>query len=168
MSRPQEKKASRPTVEVRLAGPGDEAAIAEVLFEAFSMSRDGYTPEAFAAVTPDADEISKRFAEGANWVATLDNEIVGTVSVVPEPEWLYIRSLGIRPTALRRGIASKLLTVVEKYAREHGFEKLFLYTTYFSKGAIELYEKSGFTRGRDTTAEEWFGTPGLEMWKELS
>src|SRR3954463_10990479 len=116
MSRPQEKKVSQP--EIRLALSGDEAAIAEVLFEAFSMSREGYTPEAFAAVTPDANEVSQRFEEGANWVATLDGEIVGTVSVVPEPEWLYIRSLGIRPTALRLGIASKLLSTAEEYARE--------------------------------------------------
>lgn len=166
MSRPQEKKAPQP--EIRLAQCGDEPAIAKVLFQAFSMYRDGYTTEAFAAVTPDTGEVAKRFEEGPTWVATIEEEILGTVSVVPEPEWLYIRSLAVRPTAFRLGIGSKLLMAVEEYGREHGFGKLFLYTTYFSKGAIELYEKNGFTRGRDTAADEWFGTPGLEMWKDLN
>jgi len=167
MSRPVAKKASQQTVDVRLAGPADADAIAEVLFEAFSMSRDGYTAEAFEAVTPNAHEVLARFEEGPMWVATLDDDVVGTVSVVPEPDWLYIRSMAVRPTAMRLGIGSRLLDAVDKYGREQDFEKLFLYTTYFSKGAIELYEKNGFTRGRDTTAEEWFGTPGLEMWKQL-
>ena len=167
MSRSATTKASRQTVEVRLAGAEDATAVSEVLLEAFSMYRDGYTPEAFVQVTPDAAEVTRRFEEGPIWVATLGGVVVGTVSVNPEPEWLYIRSMAVRPTALRLGIAGNLLAVVEAYAREQGFATLFLYTTYFSTGAIELYEKNGFRRGRDTTAEEWFGTPGLEMWKDL-
>jgi N-acetylglutamate synthase-like GNAT family acetyltransferase len=154
-------------LDIRLAGADDAPVIAEVLLKAFSMFRKHYTADAFAAVTPSAEEIKKRFDEGPMWVATLDRQIVGTVSVVAEPEWLYIRSMAVGPTALRLGIGSRLLAAVEKYARGEGFEKLFLYTTYFSAGAVELYEKNGFTRGRDTSAEEWFGTPGLEMWKDL-
>jgi len=57
--------------------------------------------------------------------------------------------------------------VIEEYAISEGFEKLFLYTTYFSTGAVELYEKHGYIRGRDTTADEWYGTPGLAMEKIL-
>lgn len=160
------KRVSQP--DLRLAVPGDETAIAEVLLEAFAMFRDGYTDEAFAAVTPSVSEVEKRFAEGPMWVAACDGDIVGTVSVVAEPEWLYIRSMAVRPTAVRLGIGSRLLAAAEQYARSEGFEKLFLYTTYFSTGAVELYERNGFYKGRDTTAEEWFGTPGLEMWKDLN
>lgn len=164
MSEP--KKASVP--EVRLAVPGDETAIAKVLFEAFSRFREDYTPESFSIVTPSSDEVAKRFTEGPMWVAEDSGEIVATVSVLPEPEWLYIRSMAVSPAAQGLGIAHRLLDAIEEYAIGEGFERLFLYTTYFSIGAIELYEKHGFVRGRDTTAEEWFGTPGLAMEKKLT
>ncbi len=165
MSRQRAKKASE--LEVRLARPGDESAISEVLLEAFSRFRDEYTPESFAIVTPSADEVATRFGEGPMWVADDNGDIVATVSVLPEPEWLYIRSMAVSPAAQGLGIAHRLLDAIEEYAVAEGFSKLFLYTTYFSKGAIELYEKHGFVRGRDTTAEEWFGTPGLAMEKNI-
>ncbi len=165
MSVPETKRASVP--KIRLAIPGDESAIAKVLFEAFSRFRNDYTPESFAIVTPSADEVATRFDEGPMWVAEDERGIVATVSVLPEPEWLYIRSMAVSPSAQGLGIAHLLLDAIEEYAIREGFERLFLYTTYFSKGAIELYEKHGFVRGRDTTAEEWFGTPGLAMDKKI-
>lgn len=168
MSRPQAKRASPlDAVDVRLATPDDASEISRVLFESFSTFRDAYTPEAFEVVTPSPDAIFARFAEGPMWVASVNETIVGTASVLPEPEWLYIRSLGVVPEARGLGIANKMLAAIEEYAVAEGFDKLFLYTTYFSTGAIELYEKNGFTRGRDTTAEEWYGTPGLAMEKSL-
>lgn len=154
-------------IEIRIAKPEEAGAIVEVLREAFGLFEKEYTPESFAIVTPDADEIVARFNKGPQWIAVKDSEIVGTVSAVPEPEWLYIQSLAVRPSAQGLGVAHKLLDAVEQYAVDNGFDRLFLYTTYFSTGAIELYEKHGFVRGRDTTAEEWYGTPGLEMDKKL-
>jgi N-acetylglutamate synthase-like GNAT family acetyltransferase len=161
------KRVSEHRVEIRLAIPADSAAISEVLLEAFSTYRSEYTPEAFEIVTPDPQEVEERFTEGPMWVAVKDGSVIGTVSVVPEPEWLYIRSMAISPGAQGQGIGHKLLDVVEEYAVENVFDQLFLYTTYFSVGAIELYEKHGFIRGRDTTAQEWYGTPGLAMDKKL-
>jgi len=167
MSKPETKKASVHDVEIRLATRDDAAAISRVLLESFSTFREGYTPEAFEIVTPSAELILERFAEGPMWVAVRDEKIVGTASVLPEPEWLYVRSMAVLPDARGMGIAGKLLDVIEEYAMSEGFEKLFLYTTYFSTGAVELYEKHGYIRGRDTTADEWYGTPGLAMEKIL-
>ena len=92
---------------------------------------------------------------------------MATVSVVPEPEWLYIRSMAVSPTAQGLGVGGKLLEAVEIYAIENGFERLFLYATNFSANAIRLYERNGFQLGRYTTAEEWFGTPGRSMEKKI-
>jgi GNAT superfamily N-acetyltransferase len=167
MSKPEMKKASVHDVEIRLATRDDAATISEVLLESFSTFRDQYTPEAFEIVTPSAELIIERFAEGPMWVAIVDDKIVGTASVLPEPEWLYVRSMAVVPSARGMGIATKLLDVIEAYAIGERFEKLFLYTTYFSTGAVELYEKHGYIRGRDTTADEWYGTPGLAMEKNL-
>lgn len=154
-------------IDIRLAKPDDAGKIAEILREAFSMYKALYTPEAFEVVTPTAEEVIKRFDEGPMWVAVKGDDALGTVSVLPEPEWLYIRSMAVRPSAQGLGIGHKLMDAVEEYAIENDFDRLFLYTTYFSTGAIELYEKHGFIRGRDTTAEEWYGTPGLAMDKKI-
>lgn len=165
MSRPVEKKASG--LEIRLAEPADSAAIASVLFEAFATHREHYTAEAFEVVTPSADEIGGRFVEGPIWIAELDGEAVGTVSLTTEPEGFYIRSMAVRPGVQGLGIGHRLLDALNEYVEDGKTRRIFLYTTYFVPGAKELYEKHGFSWVRDTTAEEWYGTPGLEMDKFL-
>jgi ribosomal protein S18 acetylase RimI-like enzyme len=154
-------------VQVRLALEDDAEIIADILREAFAEFDNEYTAEALRYVTPTADEIRERFSEGPMWVALLGDEIVGTVSAVPEPDWLYIRSMAVSPAAQGHGVGGLLLKTLEEYARSSGIDTLFLYTTHFSTDAIRLYEKHGFIKGRETTAEEWCGTPGLEMWKYL-
>lgn len=154
-------------IQIRLAAAKHAESIARILFEAFSEFESEYTSEAFGVVTPPPDEIIRRFDEGPMWVAVRDDEIVATVSVVAEPEWLYIRSMAVLPKAQGFGVGRLLLNAVEEYGIENGFDRLFLYTTYFSPGAIRLYEKNGFQRGRDTTADEWYGTPGLAMDKKI-
>lgn len=152
---------------IRLATAEDTPGISEVLFAAFSPFREEYTSEAFEAVTPKPDEIRGRFDEGPIWVGVDEGKIVGTVSVVPEPEWLYIRSMAVSPWAQGLGIGGKLLGVIELYAVENGFDRLYLYTTNVLAGAIRLYERHGFTLDRYTPPEEWFGVAGQGMDKKL-
>lgn len=154
-------------VTVRLAAAEDAESIAQVLLEAFGQYRSHYTPEAFEVVTPDADEISGRFAEGPQWVAEMNGEIVGTVSMTTEPEGLYVRSMAVSPNAQGNGVGHRLLEATDEFAAGTDIERVFLYTTYFVPGAKEMYEKHGFEWVRDTTAEEWYGTPGLEMDKSV-
>lgn len=152
---------------LRLATTDDSAAIADVLREAFTPFREHYTDEAFAVVTASADVISSRFAEGPIWVAELNGKVIGTVSLTTEPEGLYIRSMAVRRGAQGLGIGHKLLDALNDHVFGGQIERIFLYTTYFVPGAKELYEKHGFKWVRDTSAEEWYGTPGLEMDKKL-
>ncbi len=169
MSEPGMKLASEPdAIAVRLANENDSAAIADVLHAAFSQFEQEYTPESFAIVTPSADEVATRFVEGPLWVAERGGHVVGTVSVTTEPEGMYIRSMAVHPEAQGLGIGHKLLDAVDEYFRSSELGRIFLYTTYFVPGAKEMYEKHGFTWVRDTTADEWYGTPGLEMEKEIS
>ena len=154
-------------IQIRLAVVDEAGIIAEVIRQAFVPLENDYTPESFAIVTPPTEEVALRFDEGPIWLALKGGEIVATVSVVPEPEWLYIRSMAVSPTAQGLGVGGKLLEAVEIYAIENGFERLFLYATNFSANAIRLYERNGFQLGRYTTAEEWFGTPGRSMEKKI-
>lgn len=163
MSRPG--KAS--VLEVRLARPEEARAISDLIYEAFAPFEPEYTPGAFEYTTPKSDEVGKRFEEGPIWVAERDGEMVGTVSGLPEGERFYIRSMAIKPSVQRGGIGQSLLETLEAYARDNGFEKLYLYTTFVLPGAKRLYEKNGFYVLRETAPEEWHDMGGLEMEKEL-
>ena len=148
--------------------PDDADAISEILREAFAPFESLYTAEAFAATVISPEKIRERFDEaGAIWAALKSERIVGTVSVLPDGDWLYIRSMAVLPVAQGLGIGRKLLETVENYAARNGFEKLFLYTTPYLPAAIRLYEQNGFTRG-ELEPERFFGTPCFEMRKKLN
>ena len=164
MSQPE--RASVP--EIRLAEAKHSQAISDLIYEAFAPFESEYTPGAFGYTTPKRGEIEKRFDEGPIWLAWMGDEIVGTVSGLPEGERFYIRSMAIRPSVQRGGIGQALLNELEAYARENGFEKLYLYTTFVLPGAKRLYEKNGFHVLRETPPEEWHDMGGLEMEKKLT
>lgn len=163
----QAKKASVREFEIRRAVSGDEETVARLLLEAFATFRDEYTQGAFEYTTPRAEAISLRFDEGPIWLASIDGEPVGTVSGLPEDERFYIRSMAIKPSVQRLGIGQRLLETLETFAREAGFKKLYLYTTFVLPGAKRLYEKNGFYVLRETAPEEWHDMGGLEMEKVL-
>lgn len=167
MSVPDTKMQQEREVSVRLASPADAEDISRVIEEAFSIFRENYTPEAFVVVTPDADIVRQRFDEGPMWVAEIGGKIIGTVSVTTEPEGLYVRSMAVSPAAQRMGVGHKLLDAMHEHLAASEIKRIFLYTTYFTPGAKEMYEKHGYTFVRDTIAEEWYGVPGLEMEKFL-
>jgi ribosomal protein S18 acetylase RimI-like enzyme len=155
----------RTRLKIRTARPNDAAEIAKILAETFAEYKSLYTPEAFAMMTPGKDEIEKRFSEaGRIWVAALEGEIVGTVSVVNRNESLYIRSLAILPAAQGLRIGERLLTEVENYSVAGGFKILTLSTGAFLPRALRLYDKFGFTqRG----VGDFYGTRLIAMEKRL-
>lgn len=154
-------------MEIRLAIEHDAEAIASLLLEAFSPFESEYTSGAFEYTTPKADVIRGRFIEGPIWVAEEGDMLIGTVSGLPELDRFYIRSMAVKREMQGRGVGQLLLGVLEAYAREKGFTRLFLYTTYVLPDAKRLYERNGFVTVRETPPDEWFGMGGLEMEKNL-
>lgn len=154
-------------VEIRLATQDDAKAISELILEAFAPFREQYTSGAFEYTTPGAQLIRDRFSEGPIWLAMDAGTPVGTVSGLPEQDSFYIRSMAVKPAAQGSGVGQRLLDALDAFAREGGFKRLYLYTTYVLPGARRLYEKNGFTVLRETLPKEWFDMGGLEMEKEL-
>jgi len=154
-------------LEVRLAGPGDEGTVSRLLREAFEPYRELYTPGGFADTTATEEVVRERFETAEVWIAYFGDDAVGTVTALPEPEKIYIRSMAVTPKAQGHGVGQALLDALEADARQRGFTKLYLYTTFVLPGAQPLYEKNGFVVTRETPAEEWHDMPGVEMEKEL-
>lgn len=156
----------KPSIEIRLASPGDVSLVAALLLESFLEFRSSYTDEAFAATTPTTDQLERRMMEGPVWVALHNDAIVGTVSVVPQEERLYIRGMAVMPRCRRFGVGKLLLKEVESFAYAQGCQRLTLSTTPFLISAIRLYERSGFMR-TGQGPHHLFGTPLFTMVKEL-
>ena len=162
----QAKKA--PVLEIRLAQHGDEETVARLLLEAFEPFRDEYTPGGFDETTASPEIVRERLESAKIWIAFDDGVAVGTVTSLPEPERIYVRSMAVTPKAQGRGVGQALLDELETDARERGFKKLYLYTTFVLPGAQPLYEKNGFVVTRETAPEEWHDMGGVEMEKILS
>jgi putative acetyltransferase len=154
------------SVRIRAAVPEDAASIASVLRESFREYKSLYTEEGFAATTPATARVRNRLEEGPVWVVLDNDAVVGTVSVVPKGESLYVRGMAILPAARGRRIGELLLRQVEGFASERGFKRLLLSTTPFLGRAIRLYEHYGFRRSGEGP-DDLFGTPLFTMEKVL-
>jgi GNAT superfamily N-acetyltransferase len=133
-------------IEIRLAVRSDASSISSLLSESFMDYKSLYTDGGFAATTPTSEQIVDRIAEGPVWVALHKDQIVGTVSVVPKGEALYIRGMAVLAAGRGQGIGALLLSHIEKFAAANGHQRLFLSTTPFLTHAIRLYERFGFRR----------------------
>jgi GNAT superfamily N-acetyltransferase len=162
------RQAQAQQLEIRLAKGGDEEIVVRLLLEAFEPFRSEYTPGGFADTTASVEVVRERLLTGKIWLAFVGDEAVGTVTALPEEDRVYIRSMAVTPHAQGRGIGQRLLDSLEQDARERGFKKLYLYTTFVLPGAQPLYEKNGFSVTRETPAEEWHDMPGVEMERVLN
>jgi GNAT superfamily N-acetyltransferase len=150
-------------LQVRRASAEDATAVSTVLLEAFREYQSQYTPDGFAATTPDASSVIERLEEGPIWVAELDNQVVGTASaVLHESRGLYVRGMAVLPEGRGLGVGAVLLDAIESFAKEFGCQCLYLRTTPFLHRAIRLYTNLGF-EFIDDGPQELFGTPLLTM-----
>ena len=164
------RSGEHPAVSVELVADDEAAAVAALLRAAFAEFEPLYTPAAFAATTPTAEQLRARWAEGPVWVARLADRALGTAAAALTDRGLYVRSMAVLPEArgrgVGRGVGRLLLEQVESYARQHGCARLVLSTTPFLRRAIALYERFGFVRTADGP-DELRGTPLFSMAKAL-
>jgi len=159
-----EMSARETEVRIRLATPADSAAIAFVLAEAFVEYESLYTEKGYAATTPPAEQIEKRFGSDLIIVAVHGEEILGTVSAVLQGNEIYIRSMAVLSKARSQKLGQKLLGYIEGLTREGKYQRLKLSTTPFLDRAIRLYEQFGFVR---VGVDDLHGTPLITMVKPL-
>lgn len=154
-------------IQLRRAAADDAAWVASVLHQAFAEYEPLYSKQGYAATTPGVREIAARMSQGPVWVATYREKIVGTGSVVPKPEGIYIRGMAVIPSARGLGIGRRLLDEIQRFAIAQGCARLLLSTTPFLSTAIRLYEAFGFRRINDGP-HDLFGTPLFTMEKTVA
>ena len=129
-------------VEIRLAGPGDEALFDRIAADVFDHA-------------VERSQLAHYLGTPGHYlmVAIAGGEIVGQVAAVvhrhPDgrPTELYIDELAVTPARQRQGIAQRLLDAMLKLGRELGCEEAWVGTETANAAANGLY------RARDAKAE---------------
>jgi ribosomal protein S18 acetylase RimI-like enzyme len=112
----------------------------------------GWTDEGYSKLLLDAHS---RIEEAIVFVATLNADVVGTVTValpgtpfaaVGGPGEVEVRMLAVDERARRMGIADLLMDACEERARAGGFAAVVLSTEPDMHSAQRLYERRGYVR----------------------
>ena len=135
---------NRTEIEIRLAEEADGAALAEI-------GRDdmGYTESTAELVKNKLKNTLKKEDERV-FVAVCDDHVVGFVhaeryDVLYYPTMVNILGLAVREPYRRFGIATKLLTAAEDWARVLDVKEIRLNSGITRLGAHEFYRRNGFT-----------------------
>lgn len=83
---------------------------------------------------------------GFIYYAKINNEIVGTVSLLKKTDYVFeLGKMAVNTGSQGLGIGTALLEHCINIARQKGIKKLVLYSNTKLASAIHLYEKYGFT-----------------------
>ena len=149
-------------IEIREARPEEyEAAGA-----ATAAAWEPWPDESFSRFATYIRDVAARAKISRVFVAVEDGNVLGSVSLemdlrMPElgrewpplpPEEAHVRTLGVAPSAKRRGAGRRLMEHCVQYARDHGKSVITLHTGEQNIAAQHLYESMGFKRMADLTA----------------
>ncbi len=157
----------RDEIKIRRARPEDAEAIHTVLSESYKEFKSSYTPGAYRYSVVTAEETRERMKEGPIWVATENENIVGTASGVQRKSEFYIRGMSVLPTMRGRKIGYSLMRCAEAYAIKQKCDTMALCTSPYLDAAIRLYKKFGFAIHNDPP-HHMFGTPRIGMIKKIN
>jgi GNAT superfamily N-acetyltransferase len=166
---PRERPALGARLVVRPAMDVDGEGVVRMLEAAFAPLAALYTPAAYVATVPGAEEIQARLREPETgcWVALVDGRMAGTVTATRRPDGVYVRSMAVVPAARGNGVGRRLLDEVVRFAEASGARRLSLSTTPFLEAAIRLYAACGFTVVPGEGPSDLHGTPLLTMERVL-
>jgi len=135
---------------LRLAGPGDTAAITAVVNLAYEV-------EDFFKIgdRTDVAEIEGLLAEAAFIVADFEaGELAGAVYVRSTPPRGYFGMLSVRPALQGTGLGRKLVAAAEEYCVQRGCTEVDLSVVNLRTELPAFYERFGYRRS------------GTEAWPE--
>lgn len=155
---------------VRHARPEDDAAVGELLVDAFTAAYARKLPEVvYSEERRQAlRAVAEKRASAFVWVAELEGRVVGTVTLFPPgaagsqawlPDTADLRHLATRPDLHGKGLSGPLLDAAERLARERGYKRIGIHVRRQAEGVARLYQQRGYTR--DPAGDRDY--PGVEL-----
>lgn len=115
---------------------------------AYRIVQEYYEAAAVVAREDFQGFVKDYFGDGAGvWLAEEDGCAVGCIALrrlVGKERCGEIKRLYVRPEFRGMGLAERLLEALEEYARNCGYQRLYLDTAADMKAAARFYEKKGF------------------------
>lgn len=146
---------------IRLAKPGDETIIGQLLVSIHAQHAEG-RPDLFGkgCSKHSPSQIAASFGREKEPIlvaADAEDRVLGyAMCLVKENtnptqgpySTFYIDDLNVAPAARRQGVGSALLSACRTLAKTKGCYNLTLNVWAFNEGAIAFYEKNGFSAQR--------------------
>ncbi len=90
-------------------------------------------------------------------------------SLKPPEDAPYLCNIAVDPSFRRKGIARRMLTHVEDYCRQHGWDQVYLHVRLGDDAARSLYDTSGY---KEMASDSWLiklqnRTPNALLCKQL-
>lgn len=145
---------------IRPARTDDVAAVTSLVNDAYSVyvARNGKIPG------PMRDNYATLIGQRRVHVLETDEQILGLVVLIPEPDAMLLDNVAVSPKAQGRGYGVKLIAFAEQCARDAGLPAIRLYTQEIMVENIALYTRLGFV---ETHRGEEKGLHRIYMTKTL-
>jgi GNAT superfamily N-acetyltransferase len=112
---------------------------------AASRLLSGYAPESVLNETTGQDELQEALREGHLWVALADDAPVGFAHIVPiDAGTTHLKEIDVLPAHGRRGLGTRLVETVCRWAASMGYESVTLTTFRDVRWNMPFYERLGF------------------------
>jgi len=121
-----------------------DAPAAAALIRAAFADQGAPTDPPSSALKETAAAVAKKLAEGGGVAAFAGDEMVALVLFAPDVDALYLGRLAVAPAARGKGLAVRLLALVEAQARGLGFGKTRLRVRLDLPANRRLFESNGY------------------------
>ena len=129
---------------IRRASPADAGVVAAITDAAYAK----YIPWLGRKPQPMTADHRQLIVENSVWLLDLASQPVGALTLINEPEQLYIYSVAVDPAYQKRGFGRRLLDWAEQEAQRLGYGLIRLYTNAVMVENIALYLRLGYVETR--------------------
>jgi GNAT superfamily N-acetyltransferase len=128
-------------ITVRPAAEADAETLRDIAVAAYQH----YVPRIGRAPAPMTADYPGAVRRGQVWLAAEDGEVAGFVILIPQPGYLLLENIAVRPAAQGRGVGAQLMALAEERALGLGLPEVRLYTNEAMTENLAYYPRRGYT-----------------------
>src|SRR5262249_27627450 len=132
---------SYPVITIRLAVEAGAPAPPSIAVSAYQH----YVPRIGREPAPMTAGHTAAAHRGQAWVGAEDGPAAAFITLPPQPGYLLLQTVPVRPAAQGRGVGARLLALGEEHARSLHLPQVRLYTNEAMTENLAYYPRHGYT-----------------------